>query len=72
MYLSCSMLLILLSLFRNHDNFDTKMISEKRYHEEGWIFTGRFKVKSDQVIVNKEVLTNLYKKQHNEMKKLFT
>ena len=56
MYLSCSMLLILLSLLCNHDDLILRLYQKKRYHDEGWIFIDRFKVECDQVIVNKEVL----------------
>ena len=45
MYLSCSMLLILLSLFRNHDNFDTKMISEKDIMRKGEFLQADSKLK---------------------------
>ena len=56
MYLSCSMLLILLSLLCNHDDLILRLYQKKRYHDEGWIFIDRFKVEGDQVIKNKEVL----------------
>ena len=41
------MVVILLSFLCNYDNLTLKLHQEKRsYHDERWLFTGRFKVGS--------------------------
>ena len=50
------MVLILLSLFCNHDNLILKLHQKNSYLDEGWLFIGRFKVGSVPGVINKEVL----------------
>ena len=57
------MVLTLLLLLWNHDNFYTKNTSGKTsYLDKGWFFIGSFKVGSVPGMINKEVLAQfLYK-----------
>ena len=44
---NCGMVVILLSFLYNYDNLTLKLHQGKRnYPDEGWIFIGRFKVRS--------------------------
>ena len=59
-YLSYSLVLVLvLSLLCNH----TKITSKNSYLNEGWNFTGRFKIGSVRGMINKEVMAQfIYKR----------
>ena len=61
-YLSYSMVLILFLLIYNHNNLILRLYQKKSYLDEGWLFTGSFKVVSVRGMINKEVLAQfIYK-----------
>ena len=63
------MLATLLCLLYNHDNLILRSHQRKsNYLNEGWLFIGRFKMRSVPRMKNKEALTLLYIKLHNELK----
>ena len=56
------MVLILFLLIYNHNNLILRLHQKKSYLDEGWLFTGNFKVVSVRRMINKELLANfLYK-----------
>ena len=62
------MVLILLLLLCNHANLILKLHQKNYYFDEGWLFIDSFKVGSVPEMINKEVLPNLYKNLHNQLK----
>ena len=56
------MVLILLSVFCNHDNWRIKLYQKKNYLDEGLLFIGKFKVGSVLEMINKEVLAQFLHK----------
>ena len=56
------MVLVLLSVFCNHDNLRIKLYQKKNYLDEGLLFLGKFKVGSVLEMINKEVLAQFLHK----------
>ena len=66
------MVLILLSVFCNHDNWRIKLYQKKSYLDEGLLFIGKFKVGKVLEMINKEALAQFLHKPAWWTENLFT